>query len=132
MAEAEDVTQEALTRAWLKQHACSGTDPLPWVLTIVRREAWRAHDRRRDVPHDPASLAAGRPAPDGLETVAARLDLQAAMASLNAEERAAVLLRYGCDMTQPAVAEALETPEGTVKVRLHRARHQLRRELSRT
>lgn len=42
--------------------------------------------------------------------------------------RAAVLLRYGCDLTQPAVAQALKTPEGTVKVRLHRARQRLHRE----
>ena len=39
MAEAEDITQEALARAWLKRDACAGVDPLPWVLTIVRREA---------------------------------------------------------------------------------------------
>ncbi|CAA9466926.1 MAG: hypothetical protein AVDCRST_MAG38-954 [uncultured Solirubrobacteraceae bacterium] len=131
MTEAEDVTQEALARAWVRREACTGADPLPWLLTIVRREAWRSHQKPRDVLRDPASLPEATPATDELDRVAARLDLQAAMAALSAGDRAAILLRYGCDMTQPAVAEALETPEGTIKVRLHRARRRLRQELNR-
>ncbi len=131
MAEAEDVTQEALTRAWLKHDACTGSDPLPWLLTIVRREAWRSHRRTHDLPHDPASVAAQTSGADVMDSVEARLDLQAAMASLSTGDRAAVLLRYGCDMTQLAVARALKAPERTVKVRLHRARRRLRQELTR-
>jgi RNA polymerase sigma-70 factor (ECF subfamily) len=37
------------------------------------------------------------------------------------------MLRYGEDMTQAAIAQLLDIPEGTVKVRLHRARDKLRR-----
>jgi RNA polymerase sigma-70 factor (ECF subfamily) len=37
-------------------------------------------------------------------------------------------LRYGEDLTQSAIARRLGIPEGTVKVRLHRARDKLRRE----
>ncbi len=44
------------------------------------------------------------------------------MASLRAIDRAAVLLNYGCDMTQPAVPQTLKTRDGTVEFRLHRAR----------
>jgi RNA polymerase sigma-70 factor (ECF subfamily) len=37
-----------------------------------------------------------------------------------------VLLRYWADLTQPEVARLTKLPEGTVKVRLHRARQRLR------
>jgi RNA polymerase sigma-70 factor (ECF subfamily) len=35
-------------------------------------------------------------------------------------------LRYGADLTQPDIAEMLDVPEGTVKVRLFRARKRIR------
>jgi RNA polymerase sigma-70 factor (ECF subfamily) len=35
-------------------------------------------------------------------------------------------MRYGEDLTQAEVARRLGVPEGTVKVRLHRARRRLR------
>ncbi len=121
-----------MTRAWLNRHACAGPDPIPWLLTIVKREAWRSHQRRRELPTDPASASLDRAATDEVECLPARLDLQNAIQGLNADDRAAQLLRYGADMTQPPVAQALNTPEGTIKVRLHRARHELRRTLDHT
>ena len=36
-------------------------------------------------------------------------------------------MRYTEDLTQAAIAEKLGIPEGTVKVRLHRARARLKR-----
>jgi RNA polymerase sigma-70 factor (ECF subfamily) len=39
-------------------------------------------------------------------------------------------LRYVDDLTQPAVASALGIPEGTAKVRLHRARGRLQQVLA--
>ena len=36
-------------------------------------------------------------------------------------------MRYEEDLTQAAIAAKLGIPEGTVKVRLHRARNKLRR-----
>ncbi len=37
------------------------------------------------------------------------------------------MLRYGEDLTQQAIARRLGLPDGTVKVRLHRLRHKLRK-----
>jgi RNA polymerase sigma-70 factor (ECF subfamily) len=54
------------------------------------------------------------------------LDLRRAMADISAEERALLTLRYGADLTQPDIAEMLDVPEGTVKVRLFRARKRIR------
>ncbi len=44
-----------------------------------------------------------------------------------AQDRAMLALRYREGMTQGQVAEAMGMPEGTVKVRLHRARAALKR-----
>jgi RNA polymerase sigma-70 factor, ECF subfamily len=56
-----------------------------------------------------------------------RADLHAALKCLDERDRKLLMLRYGEDMTQAAIAQLLEIPEGTVKVRLHRARDKLRR-----
>jgi RNA polymerase sigma-70 factor (ECF subfamily) len=56
-----------------------------------------------------------------------RADLHAALGQLNERDRQLLELRYGEDLTQAAIARRLGLPEGTVKVRLHRARDKLRR-----
>jgi len=53
-------------------------------------------------------------------------DVRAAVAALDHADRVLLLLRYWADLTQPEVARATSLPEGTVKVRLHRARQRLR------
>ena len=60
-------------------------------------------------------------------STAERADIHAALRQLDARDRRLLMLRYGRDMTQAAIARLLEIPEGTVKVRLHRARGKLRR-----
>jgi RNA polymerase sigma-70 factor (ECF subfamily) len=54
------------------------------------------------------------------------LDLRRALSAITPDERELLTLRYGCDLTQPDIARALDIPEGTVKVRLHRARRRVR------
>ena len=54
-------------------------------------------------------------------------DLQAALADLSDRDRELLELRYEEDLTQKMIALRLGIPEGTVKVRLHRARDKLRR-----
>ena len=51
-----------------------------------------------------------------------RADLQAALGRLSERERRLLEMRYEEDLTQAAIAARLGIPEGTVKVRLHRAR----------
>jgi len=60
------------------------------------------------------------------EEALARVDLRRALDGLPPEDRALLALRYGEDLTQPRVAEILDLPEGTVKVRLSRLRTRLR------
>ena len=66
------------------------------------------------------------PGPD-MERRLELLDLRRALAQIPDQERTLLTLRYGADLAQPEIAKSLDVPEGTVKVRLHRARKRLRR-----
>jgi RNA polymerase sigma-70 factor (ECF subfamily) len=132
-ADADDAAQEALTRVWLNRRACRDPhNPAPWIRQIARREALRLLERdigRLELPLE-VEVAANIPDPDTpLERVIDRIALNAAMAGLPTIDRVLVRLRYGYDLTQSRVAEILRLPEGTAKVRLHRVRARLRRQL---
>lgn len=126
-AEAEDAVQNALLRAWRNSGSCRTPDaPLPWLLQITRNEALRIL-RQNAGARVPEELV-GEPADDdpGMAEADGRVDLDRALAGLSQDDRRLLELRYRDDLTQPAVAAALGIPEGTVKVRLHRLRSELR------
>jgi RNA polymerase sigma-70 factor (ECF subfamily) len=127
--EAEDIAQDALLRAWRRRSTLR--DPSSrkqWLGAIVRNEAFREFGRNRPAPTDTLEDVHGA---DDERVVAAaeRADLQAAIERLNERDRQLVHLRYDEDLTQTAIAHRLGIPEGTVKVRLHRVRAKLRREI---
>ena len=128
--EAEDVVQEALIRAWRNRETLSARERLwPWLARIVANEAMRAHGRRR---HDlPVQAAEGLGYDDvALTGLVERIDLDRGLACLDPSSRELLRMRYELDLTQPVIAARLGLPEGTVKVRLHRARANLRRSLT--
>ena len=130
-AAAEDVVQEALLRGWRRRSTCASAESrLPWLLTITRREAhrWYSGPRgRRERALEEAPELEGAPLDE--ELVLERLAVRRAVARLSPEDRRLLGLRYGDDLTQAAIAEELRLPEGTVKVRLHRLRSRLQKEL---
>lgn len=128
-SEAEDIAQDALLRAWrrrstLRDHGSRKQ----WLATIVRNEAFRQHARQRPDPIDTTETDVGIDDDRVLATVE-RSDIQAALDRLNERDRQLVRLRYEEDLTQAGIARRLGLPEGTVKVRLHRVRNKLRREI---
>jgi RNA polymerase sigma-70 factor, ECF subfamily len=128
--EAEEAVQEALIRAWTRRHACQSPEtPLPWILEITRNESRRmlAHRTRHRDPIGAESVPCELEAEDqDLATATTRVALEQALARLRDADRHVLRLRYGDDLTQADVALRLGIPEGTVKVRLHRARRRLR------
>jgi len=60
------------------------------------------------------------------------VDVWAAVAQLPPREREAVDLRYGSDLTEPAVADAMGITPGAVEATLNRARTKLRTLLGET
>jgi RNA polymerase sigma-70 factor (ECF subfamily) len=126
-SEAEDIAQDALLRAWRRRATLREADRRnQWLATIVRNEAFRQHSRMRP---DPTAMIETYEGVEDERVVAAveRADLHAALKLLNDRDRQLLELRYTEDLTQQAIARRLGIPEGTVKVRLHRARDKLRR-----
>ena len=123
-AEAEDATQDALARAWqrwdrLRDHDRAGA----WfgrILVNVCRDRLRA---RRTVAvrwlPEPESV-------DPLRSSGEREALWEALASLSADHRIVIVLRYYLDLPLEAIAERTGAPLGTVKSRLHHALHAVR------
>jgi RNA polymerase sigma-70 factor, ECF subfamily len=72
---------------------------------------------RVDLPDPAASTVEQR--------VAARLDVDAALAQVPEDFRVAVVLRDLCDLDYPEIAEVLGVPAGTVKSRISRGRQAL-------
>jgi len=72
---------------------------------------------------DPVSSAADPS--DIAETAAARVDVQAALATLREEFRVAVVLRDQGDLSYEEIAELLDVPIGTVRSRIARGRAEL-------
>jgi len=136
---AEDVAQEAFTRAW--RHAATydarrGTVPT-WLLTITRNLAIDALRLRRSVPVDPATLAALDLRVTGSDAEPARAAeladhsrrLRTALADLPHNQRRAVVLAGLCGRTAKEVSETEGIPLGTAKTRIRTAMRKLRRVL---
>jgi RNA polymerase sigma-70 factor (ECF subfamily) len=126
---AEDVAQEAVLRAWRYRRQLSTADrQRAWVAQIVRHEAVR-HRMREKPSADEIAGSAQAVEDQTLALAVDRVDLQAALRRLVPADRQLLALRYELDLTQSAIATRLGLPEGTIKVRLHRARAKLRSEL---
>jgi RNA polymerase sigma-70 factor (ECF subfamily) len=129
--EAEDIAQDALLRAWRRRSTLrDGARRKEWLGTIVRNEAFRHHSRVRPDPVDTAEEWEGAEDEQIISTVE-RADLHAALKRLSERDRKLIELRYEEDLTQEAIARRLGVPDGTVKVRLHRLRSRLRKEMGR-
>jgi RNA polymerase sigma-70 factor (ECF subfamily) len=102
--------------------------PLPWLLEITRNEARRLIGRQSR--RSTYELIGPELEPDcedrGLTDAALRLSLEQALGEMADADRSLLRMRYAEDLTQSEVARRLGVPEGTVKVRLHRARRRLR------
>jgi RNA polymerase sigma-70 factor (ECF subfamily) len=129
-ADAEEAVQEAMVRAWLGRSRCRSPEaPLPWLLEITRNEARRV--ARREALRLSLELSDSAPSEDEqLAGTAARVTVEQALRRLADRDQRILRLRYADDLTQGEVARRLGVPEGTVKVRLHRARRRLRRLLA--
>ena len=126
-SEAEDIAQDALLRAWRRRSTLREADRRnQWLATIVRNEAFRQHARIRPDPTSAIETYEGAEDAQVVATVE-KADLHAALKLLSDRDRRLLEMRYGEDLTQSAIARRLGIPEGTVKVRLHRARDKLRR-----
>lgn len=131
--DAEEAVQEAFVRAWRKRGTCrTPSAPLPWLVQITRNEAMRLAERRSrrqasELPEaEPEAVYDPGGGDNPLDQTLTSLATEQALSTLRPDERNLIRLRYVEDLTQGQMAAALGLPEGTVKVRLHRARARLR------
>jgi RNA polymerase sigma-70 factor (ECF subfamily) len=123
--DALDATQEAMIAVARSISTFDGRAAFStWCYRIATNAALDElrRKRRRPLPahpDGPEPVAAGS-TPD--DVVAARLDVDAALARVPEEFRAAVVLRDLCDLDYAQIAEVLELPPGTVRSRIARGR----------
>jgi RNA polymerase sigma-70 factor (ECF subfamily) len=123
---AEDLTQEAFLRA-LGGSWQAGGHARGWIFQIARnlaRDHLRAQTRRPVVT--PLTGFEGSAAADPAEALA----LDAALASLEIEDREVFLLKELGGLSYAEIASACGLTPGAVRSRLHRSRITLRRQLT--
>ncbi len=145
-AEAEDVAQEVFITVFktidsFREESKFST----WLYRVTVNHCKnrikylaRRHDRSQDeLDENAGSVAeAGPPAPmrrpdRAVEGAQLEMVLQEAIASLDEDHRAVVVLREIEDLSIEEICEITGLPDGTVKSRLHRARLALRKKMTR-
>ena len=120
---AEDLAQETFLKAWRTASSWRGEGSYEgWLLRIAWRQFLSSRRGRRE-----AGAEAAGPAPAADANL--RIDLDRALASLPARERAAALLCYGEGCSHAEAAAILDLPLGTLKSIVLRARTFLVRKL---
>ena len=131
--EAEDVTQETFLRAYHRLPRFRGESAFrSWLLRIAHNTAVNAARRRLpepvevDTEGDAAEVVpAGREPVSVLEESERRERLELKLGELRPEHRAVLVLRDLEGLAYDEIASVTETPIGSVKGRLHRARREM-------
>ena len=130
---AEDLLADAFERAlrarrrFDRRRASEKT----WLYAIALN-CLRDHARRRAAEAralERTGAGAQAPIDPALAAVEHRDEVQRALAALSAEEREAIALRFGAELSVPEMAELLGEPLTTVEGRVYRALRKLRTRL---
>jgi len=135
-ADAEDLVQDTLLRAFRAIDRFDGRHPRAWLFTILRNAHLNHHRRRR-----PGLLRDGNSAgradrvasddgPDARVDASFEADVEFALKNLTPPFRQVVSLVDIGGLSYAEAARVLDVAEGTVMSRLHRARRNLRQQLA--
>jgi RNA polymerase sigma-70 factor (ECF subfamily) len=130
---ADDLAQETFVLAWRNLKAFRFEARFSTWIYRIAFNAWQSEARKkREVLMD---LDDEAPPPDSgaydeMPDVAARVDLERAMATLSDGERAAIAACYYADLSHEEAAAALGIPLGTVKTHILRAKAKLKARLA--
>jgi RNA polymerase sigma-70 factor (ECF subfamily) len=131
--EADDVVQETFLRAYHRLDHFRGESAFrSWLLRIASNSALNAARRKDPVPVETITEPDGELAPvahggpvSRLEERERRERLELKLGGLRREHRIVLVLRDLEGFSYEEIAEATESPVGSVKGRLHRARNEL-------
>ena len=130
-ADAEDLVQDTLVRAFRSVDTFDGAHPRAWLLTIMRNVNVNQHRRRRPglLDADQMTIEVADPAADDPFDDVFDEAIETALARLGPRHRAVVDLVDIAGLSYAEAAIALGIPVGTIMSRLSRARQQIRDEL---
>ncbi len=135
-ADAEDLVQDTLIRAYRAIHRFDGRHPRAWLLTILRNTHINRNRRRRpELLRDPDGTSRELADVAGPEFADASVDagfdaeVERALVELDESFRRVVELVDVAGLSYAEAAEVLGVPTGTVMSRLHRARGRIRERL---
>ncbi|GAB3488443.1 RNA polymerase sigma factor [Amycolatopsis cihanbeyliensis] len=138
-ADAEDLVQETLLRAYRAVDRFDGEHPRAWLLTILRNAEHNRHRRRRPqllLDPEQAMERAAEHEDGAADPAHVIVDLRfttevsAAFDALPEKYREVVAMVDVDGLGYAEAAAALGVPIGTVMSRLHRGRKQIRRQLT--
>ena len=140
-AMAEDLAQETFVKAFRSLAAFDTTRRLSsWLFRIAHNTAIDAMRRSHpppdsiDAAHPASAAGSHEPAapsgPDPVERQELGRALQAALAELRSDQRAAIVLRYENGLSFDEIGIVLGVPEVTARSHVHRARKELARLLT--
>jgi RNA polymerase sigma-70 factor, ECF subfamily len=123
---ADDITAEAFVRAWTSRGKIREATVKAYLFTIARN-LYRDHLRRNNrLTELEESIPDSKPGLDSQTEQKAELEaVMAALQKLSEVDRAALLMRAQEEMSYEEIAQALNLPVTTVKVKVHRARLKL-------
>jgi RNA polymerase sigma-70 factor, ECF subfamily len=138
---AEDLAQETFVKAFRSLAAFDTTRRLSnWLFRIAHNTALDALRRSRPPPASinatgiPSAAGLNEPAappgPDPVERQELGRALEAALAQLRPDQRAAIVLRYENGLSFDEIGSLLGIPEVTARSHVHRARKELARLLT--
>ncbi len=137
--DAEDLAQEALSKAYFKLDSFAGRSSFfTWLyritvnLSISKRRKRRLESTHRSVALDDAPPPATEQTADQTLDTQEQLDrMRAAIEQLEEDRRTVLVLRDIEGLDYSEIAGVLDIPKGTVRSRLHRARSDLRERMQR-
>lgn len=138
-ADAEDLVQETLLRAYRSMDRFDGQYPRAWLLTILRNAEHNRHRRRRphllDDPEQAMDTLGDQHGDDGnpehlVVDQCFATEVEDAFNALPDKYRQVIAIVDVEGLGYTDAAKALDIPVGTVMSRLHRARKRIRRHLT--
>ena len=129
-ADADAIAADVMTVAWRRLGDIPRDDPRGWLIGVARN--LMLAERRQHAPSNPATLDGvdvPDSTPDPTDLCGLDPELESALNHLPAKEREALLLVAWEDLSSAQAALSLGITAATFRVRLHRARRRLAREL---
>ena len=121
--DALDATQEAMIAVARGITRFDGNSRVStWIYRVATNAALDELRRQRRRPVPAEADATNSSDRDATGAVDARLDVDAALATLPEDFRVAVVLRDLCDLDYAEIADVLDVPPGTVRSRIARGR----------